>query len=150
MYKIWNNCIVYFVLISVYCSSHSNDDRSHSEDVPPMSDPVSATRILCGALLLPSIASICGKIFFESIHSNFHRTLLVCIKIYLLLIKQLFWIFYAFLQGGIAFITIKGAFKIYHKQQQYVRQCQRRIMDYTENNVALYRRQQNSETNQTS
>ncbi|KAK1116969.1 E3 ubiquitin-protein ligase marchf5 [Melipona bicolor] len=109
-------------------SSHSSDDRSHSEDVPPMSDPVSATRILCGALLLPSIASICGKIFFESIHSNFHRTLL----------------------GGIAFITIKGAFKIYHKQQQYVRQCQRRIMDYTENNVALYRRQQNSETNQTS
>ena len=105
-------------------SSYSSDDRAQSEEVPPMSDPVSATRILCGALLLPSIASICGKIFFESIHSNFQRTLL----------------------GGIAFITIKGAFKIYHKQQQYVRQCQRRIMDYTENNVALYRRQQNSET----
>ncbi|KOC62428.1 E3 ubiquitin-protein ligase MARCH5 [Habropoda laboriosa] len=106
----------------------NRDDGAQSDDVPPMSDPVSATRILCGALLLPSIASICGKIFFESIHSNFQRTLL----------------------GGIAFITIKGAFKIYHKQQQYVRQCQRRIMDYTENNVALYRRQQNSETNQTS
>nr|XP_034175943.1 E3 ubiquitin-protein ligase MARCHF5-like isoform X1 [Osmia lignaria]XP_034175944.1 E3 ubiquitin-protein ligase MARCHF5-like isoform X1 [Osmia lignaria]XP_034175945.1 E3 ubiquitin-protein ligase MARCHF5-like isoform X1 [Osmia lignaria] len=105
-------------------SSYSSDDRVQSEEVPPMSDPVSATRILCGALLLPSIASICGKIFFESIHSNFQRTLL----------------------GGIAFITIKGAFKIYHKQQQYVRQCQRRIMDYTESNVALYRRQQNSET----
>ncbi|XP_034175947.2 E3 ubiquitin-protein ligase MARCHF5 isoform X2 [Osmia lignaria lignaria] len=105
-------------------SSYSSDDRVQSEEMPPMSDPVSATRILCGALLLPSIASICGKIFFESIHSNFQRTLL----------------------GGIAFITIKGAFKIYHKQQQYVRQCQRRIMDYTENNVALYRRQQNSET----
>lgn len=57
---------------------------------------------------------------------------------------------YAFLQGGIAFITVKGAFKIYHKQQQYVRQCQRRIMDYTESNVSIYRRQQNSETNQTS
>ncbi|CAK9805850.1 E3 ubiquitin-protein ligase MARCHF5 [Anthophora plagiata] len=106
----------------------NRDDGAQSDDVPPMSDPVSATRILCGALLLPSIASICGKIFFESIHSNFQRTLL----------------------GGIAFITIKGAFKIYYKQQQYVRQCQRRIMDYTENNVALYIRQQNSETNQTS
>nr|XP_012150560.1 PREDICTED: E3 ubiquitin-protein ligase MARCH5-like isoform X4 [Megachile rotundata] len=105
-------------------SSYSSDDRAQSEEVPPMSDPVSATRILCGALLLPSIASICGKIFFESIHSNFQRTLL----------------------GGIAFITIKGAFKIYYKQQQYVRQCQRRILDYTENNVTLYRRQQNSET----
>ncbi|XP_053976099.1 E3 ubiquitin-protein ligase MARCHF5-like isoform X2 [Hylaeus volcanicus] len=109
-------------------SSYSSDDRAQSEEVPPMSDPVSATRILCGALLLPSIASICGKIFFESIHSNFHRTLL----------------------GGIAFITIKGAFKIYHKQRQYVRQCQRRIMDYTDDNVAIYRRQQSSETNQTS
>ncbi|XP_026666979.1 E3 ubiquitin-protein ligase MARCH5-like isoform X4 [Ceratina calcarata] len=109
-------------------NSYSSDDRAQSEDVPPMSDPVSATRILCGALLLPSIASICGKIFFKSIPSNFQRTLL----------------------GGIAFITIKGAFKIYHKQQQYVRQCQRRIMDYTENNVALYGRQQNSETNQSS
>ncbi|XP_076748800.1 E3 ubiquitin-protein ligase MARCHF5 isoform X2 [Xylocopa sonorina] len=111
-----------------FLPSSYSDDRAQSEDVPPMSDPVSATRILCGALVLPSIASICGKIFFESIHSNFQRTLL----------------------GGIAFITIKGAFKIYHKQQQYVRQCQRRIMDYTENNVTLYRRQQNSETNQTS
>ncbi|KAL2727132.1 E3 ubiquitin-protein ligase MARCHF5-like [Vespula squamosa] len=109
-------------------SSYSDDDRTQPQDVPPMSDPVSATRVLCGALLLPTIASICGKIFFESVNSNFQRTLL----------------------GGVAFITIKGAFKIYHKQQQYVRQCQRRIMDYTDNNVALYKRKQSSESNQTS
>ncbi|KAL2727652.1 E3 ubiquitin-protein ligase MARCH5-like isoform X1 [Vespula maculifrons] len=109
-------------------SSYSDDDRTQSQDVPPMNDPVSATRILCGALLLPTIASICGKIFFESVNSNFQRTLL----------------------GGVAFITIKGAFKIYHKQQQYVRQCQRRIMDYTDSNVALYKRKQSSESNQTS
>ncbi|XP_043491778.1 E3 ubiquitin-protein ligase MARCHF5-like [Polistes fuscatus] len=105
-------------------SSYSDDDRTQSPDVPPMSDPVSATRVLCGALLLPTIASICGKIFFESVHSNFQRTLL----------------------GGMAFIAIKGAFKIYHKQQQYVRQCQRRIMDYTDSNVALYKRKQSSGT----
>lgn len=42
-----------------------------------MNDPVSATRVLCGALLLPTIASLCGRIFFESISSNFQRTLLV-------------------------------------------------------------------------
>lgn len=47
-----------------------------------------------------------------------------------------------------AFITIKGAFKIYHKQQQYVRQRKRRIMDYTDINIAMYRRQRNSEDNQ--
>ncbi|XP_043668320.1 E3 ubiquitin-protein ligase MARCHF5-like isoform X2 [Vespula pensylvanica] len=107
---------------------HFLPSRTQSQDVPPMNDPVSATRILCGALLLPTIASICGKIFFESVNSNFQRTLL----------------------GGVAFITIKGAFKIYHKQQQYVRQCQRRIMDYTDSNVALYKRKQSSESNQTS
>ncbi|XP_008550365.1 E3 ubiquitin-protein ligase MARCHF5 isoform X1 [Microplitis demolitor] len=107
--------------------SYSDDERTQSQDVPAMSDPVCATRILCGALLLPTIASICGNIFFESINSNFQRTIL----------------------GGIAFITIKGAFKIYHKQQQYVRQCQRRIMDYTESNVTMYRRQQNTENGQT-
>ncbi|EFN77572.1 E3 ubiquitin-protein ligase MARCH5 isoform X2 [Harpegnathos saltator] len=109
-------------------SSYSSEDTVQSEDIPPMNDPVSATRVLCGALLLPTIASICGKLFFESISSNFQRTLL----------------------GGAAFLTIKGAFKIYHKQQQYMRQCQRRVMDYTESNVALYKRQQNSESDQTS
>lgn len=106
-------------------SSYSDEDTSmQSEDIPPMNDPVSATRVLCGALLLPTIASLCGRLFFENINSNFQRTLL----------------------GGVAFITIKGAFKIYHKQQQYKRQCQRRVMDYTENNVALYRRQQDPES----
>lgn len=54
--------------------------------------------------------------------------------------------FFISLQGGVAFITIKGAVKIYHKQQQYKRQCQRRVMDYTDSNVALYRRQQDSES----
>lgn len=51
-------------------------------------------------------------------------------------------------KGGVAFITIKGAFKIYHKQQQYIRQRQRRIMDYTDTNIALYRRQRSSDDNQ--
>ncbi|XP_034941034.1 E3 ubiquitin-protein ligase MARCHF5-like [Chelonus insularis] len=115
------------VLRHFFSRSHSDEERTQSQEVPPMSDPSSATRILCGALLLPTIASICGRIFFESITSNFQRTIL----------------------GGVAFITIKGAFKIYHKQQQYVRQCQRRIMDYTESNVAIYKRQQNTENGQT-
>ncbi|XP_014237689.1 E3 ubiquitin-protein ligase MARCH5-like [Trichogramma pretiosum] len=103
------------------------DEVVRSQDVPPMTDPASATRILCGALLLPTIATICGKIFFSSINSNFQRTIL----------------------GGVAFITIKGAFKIYYKQQQYIRQRQRRIMDYTDSNIALYRTQRSAEDNQT-
>ena len=35
-------------------------------------------------------------------------------------------------QGGIAFVAIKGVLRIYFKQQQYVRQAQRRILDFTE------------------
>lgn len=63
------------------CCSYTDEDTSiQSEDIPPMNDPVSATRVLCGALLLPTIASLCGRIFFESISSNFQRTLLVRIN----------------------------------------------------------------------
>jgi len=40
-----------------------------------------------------------------------------------------------FVQGGFAFITIKGVLKLYYKQQQYIRQAQRRILNY-ENEAA--------------
>lgn len=84
--------------------------------VPPVSDPLSATRVLCGALLMPTIANMFGKIFFDSVKSNFHKTLL----------------------GGLTFIAVKGCLRIYHKQQQYIRQCQRKILDYTESNISAY------------
>ncbi len=41
------------------------------------------------------------------------------------------------LQGGIAYITIKGAMRIYFKQQQYLRQAQRTILDYEEPEVPV-------------
>lgn len=75
---------------------------------PMLSDPVSATRVLCGALLLPTMATVFGRIFFSHVPSNPQRTLL----------------------GGIAFVAIKGVFKMYLKQQQYIRQCQRKILNY--------------------
>ncbi|KAF3827762.1 hypothetical protein GH733_000997, partial [Mirounga leonina] len=64
----------------------------------PLADHVSATRILCGALVFPTIATIVGKLMFSSVNSNLQRTIL----------------------GGIAFVAIKGAFKVYFKQQQYL------------------------------
>ena len=36
------------------------------------------------------------------------------------------------LQGGIAFVAIKGVLKIYYKQQQYLRQANRVICDFDE------------------
>ena len=39
------------------------------------------------------------------------------------------------LQGGIAFVAIKGVLRIYFKQQQYTRQAQRLILDFHEPEV---------------
>lgn len=89
------------------------DDQQNEEGTAMMADPISATRILCGALLLPTVSSLIGRIFFESIQNNFHRTLV----------------------GGVAFITMKGVLKIYYKQKQIERKKQRKILDYTEENL---------------
>lgn len=42
------------------------------------SNPASLTRLICGGLILPTIATIFGKFMFQRVHSNFQRTLLVC------------------------------------------------------------------------
>lgn len=80
------------------------------------SDPVSATRVLCGALLLPTVSSVVGRVFFDSIQNNFQRVLV----------------------GGFAFVAIKGALKIYYRQKQYNRKKQRRILDFTPENIRKY------------
>ena len=41
------------------------------------SNPASLTRLICGGLILPTIATIFGKFIFQRVHSNFQRTLLV-------------------------------------------------------------------------
>lgn len=87
-----------------------------SETISQTSDPLSVPRVLCGALLLPSFSSIIGHAFFDYVQNNLHRTLL----------------------GGLAFIAVKGAFKIYFKQKQYKRKQQRKILDYTEDNIRQF------------
>lgn len=95
----------------------SEDQENLTERPPPdvatFSDPISATRVLCGALLLPTMATMFGRIFFSHIPQNPQRTLL----------------------GGITFIAVKGVLKMYLRQQQYVRQCQRKILNYDKNSV---------------
>ncbi|XP_053689939.1 E3 ubiquitin-protein ligase MARCHF5-like [Sabethes cyaneus] len=80
------------------------------------SDPLSGTRLLCGALLLPTISSIVGNVFFDSIRNNFQRALV----------------------GGFAFVLVKGVLKIYYKQKQFNRKKQRRILDYLPENIRKY------------
>ncbi|TSK22627.1 E3 ubiquitin-protein ligase MARCH5 [Bagarius yarrelli] len=83
-------------------------------EASPLADHVSATRILCGALVFPTIATIVGKLMFSRVNSNLQRTIL----------------------GGIAFVAIKGAFKVYFKQQQYLRQAHRKILNFPEQEEA--------------
>ena len=45
-----------------------------------MTDPLSATRVLCGALIMPTIATVVGKLMFGQVESNFQRSLLVSIE----------------------------------------------------------------------
>ncbi|CAF0737643.1 unnamed protein product [Didymodactylos carnosus] len=70
------------------------------------SNPASLTRLICGGLILPTIATIIGKFLFQRVHSNFQRTLLV------------------------SFIVTKGVAKIYYKQCQYIREAHREILNY--------------------
>ncbi|XP_030057528.1 E3 ubiquitin-protein ligase MARCH5 [Microcaecilia unicolor] len=82
---------------------------------PPMlaetwsqSDHLSISRTLCGALVFPTIANLVGRLMFRKVNSSLQRTVL----------------------GGIAFIVIKGALKVYFKQQQYLIQANRHILNY--------------------
>lgn len=70
------------------------------------SNPDSLTRLICGGLILPTIATIFGKFMFQRVHSNFQRTLLVihwlteeivflltnrCISYFRVVLRSLFW-----------------------------------------------------------
>lgn len=46
-------------------------------DTTRMVDPVSATRIVCGAVVLPSCAVLCGNLLFRSVRSNIQRSMMV-------------------------------------------------------------------------
>jgi E3 ubiquitin-protein ligase MARCH5 len=95
---------------------HNDSQVENNQISRNISDTLSTTRVLCGALLLPSVASIVGKVVFTNVQNNLHRTIL----------------------GGLAFIAVKGMLKIYFKQKQFMRKKQRKIVDYTEENISRY------------
>lgn len=93
------------------------EPRANCEQIlrdPGFNDPLGCTRMICGALLLPSISAIIGKIFFSSFsQSQWRRSLM----------------------GGLAFLIFKGAMKIYLRKSQYIRYSQRTILNYDSNKV---------------
>merc|ERR1719378_1152277 len=71
-------------------------------------DFVNSTRVLCGALMLPTFATAVGNYLFKRVQSPLKRTFM----------------------GGVTFIFVKGMIKIYYRQHQYVRLAKRKIEDY--------------------
>lgn len=94
------------------CSDDAASSAAPLPAAPVVSDQVSGTRVFCGALLLPTFSAIMGRVFFDSVQNNVHRTLI----------------------GGLAFVVLKGAVKIYFKQRQTQRKQLRKILDYTDEN----------------
>merc|ERR1712228_636237 len=81
-----------------------------------VADPVSAARVIVGAMMWPTIATVFGQMMFKKQRNSFRRTMF----------------------GGFSFFLLKGLLKLYYKQQQYRRQIQRTVLDFEEAN----RRQQ--------
>lgn len=77
-------------------------------DPAAMANPVSSTRVVVGAMLMPTFATVVGQVAFRRERNNFRRTMM----------------------GGAAFLLVKGLLKLYYKQQQYERQVHRQILDY--------------------
>lgn len=109
--KFWRKHSTKLPLMSLIFNPCGNSEylpRTPAVAYASNSDPVSFTRTICGGLILPTIATIVGKLLFQRINSNFQRSII----------------------GGIAFIGLKGIFKIYYKQQQFLRQAHRQIKNY--------------------
>uniref|UniRef100_H2YLS6 E3 ubiquitin-protein ligase MARCHF5 n=2 Tax=Ciona savignyi TaxID=51511 RepID=H2YLS6_CIOSA len=87
-------------------ASRANLRPTHPHEAP--AKEIKFTRVFCGAMLFPTIATIVGKFVFRKVDGNLQRSFL----------------------GGIAFVAIKGILKIYLKQQIYSRLGQRRITNY--------------------
>jgi len=108
--KFWRKHSTKFPLMNLIFPNNTSEylPRTPTVAYSSNSDPVSFTRTIFGGLILPTIAVVCGKLLFQRINSNFHRSIM----------------------GGIAFIGLKGIFKIYYKQQQFLRQAHRQIKNY--------------------
>lgn len=79
---------------------------------PGFNEPLGCTRMICGALLLPTVSAIVGQIFFSKFSGSQWRRSLI---------------------GGLTFLLFKGAMKIYLRKSQYVRYSKRFIKNYVPN-----------------
>ena len=114
--------------------AYQPERRGIQSTIPPRTDPISLTRIFCGALFFPTIATFLGATLYKNVPSQLKRTLLGKLNILELQknLKKSSKLHLLFILGGLTFAVVKGVLKIYHQQHSYIRQCQKQILDCTE------------------
>lgn len=90
---------------------------------PGFAEPQSCTRMICGALLLPTVSALVGKLLFSRFSGSQWR-------------RSLF--------GGLAFLLLKGALKIYLRKSLYVRYSHRTIKNYVPSVQSKYQQTRSS------
>ena len=79
--KMWKNHHQEIPLLSYLIGNPPENPRESADKIllgrDTFSDPISATRMFCGALILPTVATIVGRYFFGSVENNLKRTILV-------------------------------------------------------------------------
>jgi E3 ubiquitin-protein ligase MARCH5 len=112
--KFWRSNCSKIPLLSYFIGEPPENPRDSAERIligrDNFSDPISATRLFCGALVLPTVATIVGRYLYTRVSSNFQRAVL----------------------GGFTYIVAKGVVRIYLRQQQYIRQTKRKVLNYAE------------------
>lgn len=98
---------------SLQCNFHRDlEEDSSFAILSDTTTPISGARILCSALLLPTISTIIGRVF-RTVESKLLKTLL----------------------GGLTFIAVKGTLKLILQHSEFVRKRHKKILDYTESNL---------------
>ncbi|XP_016951666.1 E3 ubiquitin-protein ligase MARCHF5 [Drosophila biarmipes] len=96
--------------------SESSNSLPPLQNAPALTDPLYISRLFCGAVFLPTLATAVGNLFFRSLEDPLQRTI----------------------YGGMTYIGVKGLLKIYLRQKLYIRRRKRRIANYTDENVRIY------------
>jgi len=111
---LWKNHYKKVPMLGYVIGEPASDARESADKVligrDSYSDPISSTRLFCGALILPTVSTLVGKFLFPSVDSHFKRTMM----------------------GGMVFVLAKGFLRIVIRQQQYIRQSKRTVLNYND------------------
>ncbi|KAM8720500.1 hypothetical protein ACLKA7_006530 [Drosophila subpalustris] len=116
--RLWHNrhiIVRKLPLVNWLCDARSDAAADLAAPSVP-EEPINFARIFCGAIILPSVATLVGNVLYRNMATPLHRTLL----------------------GGLTFIGVKGILKIYLRQKQYLNKTRRHIIDYTEENLRIH------------